>query len=87
MVCYPPYSSLPHRDRILTLTLVAFEPSTAYLTSATINDPSLTAQCVTRDVQGNQVRAFGGPNFGDVESVQFVPADGRQIYTIACSIA
>ena len=65
----------------------AFNPSVAFLASATINDPSLTAQCVTRDAQGNQVRGFGGPNFGDVESVQFAPADGEQIYTIACNIA
>lgn len=64
-----------------------FDPSTAFVESITINDPSLTAQCFTDDSQGNQVRAFGGPNFGDVESVQFVQQDGQQIFSLACDIA
>ena len=57
-----------------------------FLTHAEIDDenPAGTTTCVARDQWGNQVRAFGGPNFGGVEAVDFVPADGQQIFSLSC---
>ena len=60
-----------------------------YLTHAEIDNavPAGSATCVARDQYGNQVRAFGGPNFGGVEAVDFVEADGKQIFTLSCNPA
>lgn len=65
----------------------AFYPTTGpYLTHAEIDNanPPNSASCVTRDQWGNQVRGFGGPQFGNVNAVDFVEADGKQVYTISC---
>ena len=66
---------------------LTFNPTNGapFLTHAAIeNDPNSVATCVARDQWGNQVRAFGGPNFGGVEAVDFVENDGRQIFTLSC---
>jgi hypothetical protein len=53
------------------------------LYSIAVNNPADNANCVVRDVWGNQIRAFGGPG-QDVDSVTFVEADGKQVRYIAC---
>ena len=60
-----------------------------FLTHAEIDNanPPNSATCVARDNMGNQVRAFGGPNFGNVNAVDFVPADGKQIFSLSCGPA
>ena len=61
-------------------------PSGVFLTHAELDTeyPAESANCVARDSMGNQVRAFGGPDFGDVDSVDFVPPDGEQIFSLSC---
>lgn len=70
---------------------LTFNPAATgvFLTHAELDNenPPEGATCVARDVQGNQVRAFGGPNFGNVDAVDFVPNDGKQIFSLACGPA
>ena len=58
-----------------------------FLTHAELDNeyPAESATCVARDNRGNQVRAFGGPQFGNVDAVDFVPADGKQVFSLSCS--
>ncbi|ETN37328.1 uncharacterized protein HMPREF1541_08319 [Cyphellophora europaea CBS 101466] len=56
------------------------------LISVAVVNPADNAACFVRDAQGNQIRAFGGPD-QDVDSVQFVEADGKQARSIHCQPA
>ena len=53
------------------------------LISIAVNNPADNANCVVRDVWGNQIRAFGGPG-QEVNSIDFVQNDGKQVRYIAC---
>jgi hypothetical protein len=71
------------------IVYLTINPNIAFLTHAEIDNenPPESATCTARDSMGNQVRAFGGPNFGDVDAVDFVPQDGKQIFSLICNPA
>lgn len=56
------------------------------LISVQVVNPADDAACFVRDAQGNQIRAFGGPD-QDVDSIQFQYDDGKQARSINCQPA
>jgi len=65
---------------------VTFDRTLGFLVHAEIDfaSPANSVTCVVKDQFGDQVRAFGGAQFGDVNSIDLVPADGEQVFSMIC---